>query len=51
MKQPSGMEQKKKPYQSPKLLIYGDLNQMTQSHGTHAKPDGAMTGTNRRTGA
>ena len=39
----------KKPYQPPKLLIYGNLTQMT-GKGMVGHPDGAMTGLNRRTG-
>jgi len=30
----------KKPYQSPKLLVYGDLTQMTKSTGNQGRPDG-----------
>lgn len=41
---------KKKPYQSPKLLIYGNLTQMTLSRGLIGKADGGRTGRNRRTG-
>lgn len=51
MKQPSEPQaQKKKPYQSPKLLIYGDLSQMTRSSGKVGQPDGATSGLKRRTG-
>jgi hypothetical protein len=41
----------KKPYQSPKLLVYGDLAQMTKSHAHGGRADAAKTGLNRRTGA
>jgi hypothetical protein len=41
---------KKKPYQSPKLLIYGNLTQMTRSHGTIGKVDKGGKGIYRRTG-
>jgi len=50
MKQPSEALAKKKPYQSPKLLVYGDLVQMTKAVGRKAKKDGATSGNNRRTG-
>lgn len=50
MKQSSEKTTKKKPYQPPKLFVYGNLAQMTQSVGRNAKPDGATSGTNRRTG-
>lgn len=51
MKQPSEPQaQKKKAYQSPKLLIYGDLSQMTRSSGTIGSKDGATSGLKRRTG-
>jgi hypothetical protein len=29
----------KKPYNAPKLLIYGDLNEMTLTVGTHGQLD------------
>jgi hypothetical protein len=41
----------KKPYQSPKLLVYGDLAQMTKSNAIGGNPDAAKTGLKRRTGA
>ncbi len=41
----------KKPYQSPKLLVYGDLAQMTKSQAHGGRVDGATHGLNRRTGA
>ncbi len=31
--------QKKKPYQSPKLLIYGNLTEMTQAGGRTGRKD------------
>jgi hypothetical protein len=30
----------KKPYESPKLLVYGSLAEMTRKTGSHGKPDG-----------
>ncbi len=39
MKQPSE-KSAKKPYQSPKLLVYGDLTQMTKATGNSGRPDG-----------
>lgn len=50
MKQPSEKPVRKKPYVPPKLLVYGDLAQMTQSTGRTARLDGAITGLKRRTG-
>ena len=50
MKQPSEIPAKKKPYQAPKLLIYGDLTQMTQAVGRSGQLDGGKTGIRRRTG-
>lgn len=53
MKQPSETSAKKKPYQSPKLFIYGSLHEMTQMparKGIRARPDGKTTGVARRTG-
>jgi hypothetical protein len=38
MKQPSE-KLAKKPYQSPKLLVYGDLKEMTRSNGGVGKLD------------
>ncbi len=38
----------KKPYQSPKLLVYGDLTEMTKSRGALGKSDGAVGGNPRR---
>jgi len=49
MKQPSE-KPAKKPYQPPKLLVYGELTQMTKSHGMSGRPDGATMGLKRRTG-
>jgi hypothetical protein len=50
MKRPSEKLEKKKPYQSPKLLVYGDLTEMTQKAGRKGKADGGRTGTSRFTG-
>jgi hypothetical protein len=41
----------KKPYQSPKLLVYGDLAQMTKSKAIGGRADAAKSGLRRRTGA
>ncbi|HXR32801.1 MAG TPA: hypothetical protein VN830_03780 [Verrucomicrobiae bacterium] len=49
MKQPSD-KPAKKPYQAPMLLVYGNLIQMTKSHGFSGRTDGAKTGLRRRTG-
>ncbi len=50
MKQPSDKSAIKKPYQSPKLLVYGNLTEMTKSHGSRGKLDGGTHGGARRTG-
>jgi hypothetical protein len=41
----------KKPYQAPKLLVYGSLTEMTQNSTSNPRhhPDGAKLGTKRRT--
>jgi len=49
MKQPSE-KTAKKPYQSPKLLVYGDLTEMTKSVGQKGRPDGGGRPLHRRTG-
>ena len=41
----------KKPYQAPKLLVYGNLIEMTQSSGSRNHLDGKTTGLRRKTGA
>lgn len=41
---------KKKPYQSPKLLIYGNLTQMTLASKNLGHLDGGTKGRARRTG-
>jgi len=49
MKQPSE-KVARKPYQPPKLLVYGNLREMTQSVGTKGGPDGGPNPRKRRTG-
>jgi hypothetical protein len=49
MKQPSD-KTAKKPYQSPKLLVYGDLTQMTSATGNRGKPDGGIRTGKKRSG-
>ena len=49
MKQPSKCSAKK-PYQQPKLLVYGDLAEMTKAVGTKSKIDGGTRPRQRRTG-
>jgi len=49
MKQPSNTTPKK-PYQSPKLLVYGDLTEMTKATGKSGKIDGGRNPNKRRTG-
>ena len=40
----------KKPYQAPKLLIYGNLTAMTQAAGNKANADGGLMAGMRKTG-
>ena len=40
----------KKPYQPPKLLVYGDLAEMTRAKGNVGKLDGGTVARKRRTG-
>lgn len=40
MNRPSEKSEKKKPYQPPKLLVYGNLTEMTQAHGKKGHFDG-----------
>ena len=49
MKQPSE-KSTKKPYQSPKLLVYGDLTEMTKTLGRTSRIDGGHNPQKRRTG-
>ena len=49
MKQPSE-KPTKKPYQSPKLLVYGDLAEMTKALGLTSRIDGGTHPGKRRTG-
>jgi hypothetical protein len=51
MKQPSESSAKKKPYESPKLLVYGNLMEMTRARGKSGRLDGGRTDDRRRTGA
>lgn len=39
----------KKPYESPKLLVYGDLTELTHAKGIHKMGDGGMKGIKRKT--
>lgn len=49
MKQAS-KEPAKKPYQPPKLLVYGNLAEMTKSKGNKGKFDGGGRPGRRHTG-
>jgi hypothetical protein len=49
MKQPL-KRSTKKPYQPPKLLVYGDLAEMTRAVGTKSQLDGGTNPRKRRTG-
>jgi hypothetical protein len=40
----------KKPYQAPKLLIYGNLTEMTQAAGNKQNLDGGLMAAMRKTG-
>ena len=40
----------KKPYQAPKLLVYGNLTEMTQNVGNVGNPDGGPRAGMRKTG-
>jgi hypothetical protein len=40
----------KKPYQPPKLHVYGNLAEMTKARGTKGNPDGGIRPRKRRTG-
>lgn len=43
-------QKEKKPYESPKLLVYGDLREMTLSRGNRGQPDGGNRVRHQRTG-
>jgi hypothetical protein len=43
--------ERRKPYESPKLLVYGNLAEMTRMRGRHGNPDGGKTTGKRHTGA
>ncbi|HTA57212.1 MAG TPA: hypothetical protein VK805_03600 [Candidatus Baltobacteraceae bacterium] len=49
MKQPT-KRSAKKVYQPPKLLVYGDLAEMTKAIGNKFKIDGGANPRHRRTG-
>jgi hypothetical protein len=49
MKQPSNRSAKK-AYESPKLLVYGDLTEMTKALGRVGKNDSGTNPLKRRTG-
>jgi hypothetical protein len=44
MSRPVQKLEKKKPYQAPKLLVYGNLTEMTQSAGHKGRADGGHSG-------
>jgi hypothetical protein len=39
---PPATEPARKPYQQPRLQVYGDLREITRSHATGMNMDGAM---------
>lgn len=43
--------ERKKPYESPKLLVYGNLAEMTRKRGRHGNLDGGKMAGMRHTGA
>jgi hypothetical protein len=49
MTQRAEVPAKKKPYQSPKLVVYGSITQMTQK-GLVGRVDGVTSGRARKTG-
>jgi hypothetical protein len=50
MKPSAAVPSKKKPYESPKLLVYGNLTQMTRRSGQHGHLDGGKLANFKRTG-
>lgn len=50
MNRPSEKLDQKKPYQAPKLLVYGDLSDMTKAVGPRGKLDGGHRLLKRFTG-
>jgi hypothetical protein len=50
MNRPSVKPEKKKPYEAPKLIAYGNLAEMTQSKGNVGKFDTGGSGLRRKTG-
>lgn len=50
MRPEPGTAPKKKPYQAPKLSIYGSLSEMTKTRGLTSQLDGGQQLTMRRTG-
>jgi len=51
MNRPPEKPEKKKPYEAPKLLIYGSLTEMTAARGSVGRPDGGHAGAKRLTGS
>jgi hypothetical protein len=52
MNRPSVKPEKKKPYEAPKLIVYGNLAEMTQGTGTVGHADSPPGGGRKRyTGA
>jgi hypothetical protein len=47
---PAAERPPKKPYQAPKLLVYGNLTELTQARSNTGKSDNATRGPKRRTG-
>ena len=47
---PASKKLARKPYQPPKLLVYGNLAEMTKSLGNKGKRDGGSMPGKRKTG-
>lgn len=48
---PTEPSPEKQPYQPPRLIVYGNVRDLTRSHGFNGNHDGTSnTGANSRTG-
>ena len=46
-RKPEAEPEPKEPYSTPKLTIYGTVEEVTKAIGAHAQPDGGSFPTNR----
>lgn len=46
-RKPAAEPEPKEPYSTPKLTIYGTVEEVTKAIGAHAQPDGGSFPTNR----